>query len=217
MREPQLKPSDVRPVPRTGAIPASKRRMDVVLSLAGLALLWPLFLLVAILIKFDSRGPVFFRQRRIGKNGVPFDMYKFRSMVADAERRRQSLQQYNEASGPVFKMNDDPRTTRVGRWLRKYSLDELPQLWNVCKGEMSLVGPRPPLPEEVAKYTEHQLRRLETVPGLTGLWQVSERRHRLPFEEWVRLDLHYIRHWSLKLDLMILFRTVRVIIRGKGV
>ena len=192
-----------------------KRAMDLLLASAGILLLSPLFALIALLIKLDSRGPVLFRQKRIGKNGAPFMMYKFRSMVHDAEAQKKRLKKHNEMDGPVFKIKQDPRVTRVGAFLRKYSLDELPQLFNVVAGQMSLIGPRPPLPEEVAKYSDHHWRRLDVRPGMTGLWQVSGRNN-LSFEEWIRLDIEYIERWSFGLELKILLKTIPVVLKGKG-
>jgi len=171
--------------------------------------------LLAIAIKLDSPGPVLYRQRRVGKDGVAFDMLKFRSMCADAEGQLALLSDRNEASGPLFKIRRDPRVTRVGRILRRGSLDELPQLFNVLRREMSLVGPRPPLPGEVAKYEDWQLARLRALPGMTGLWQVSGRSE-VPFNDMVRLDLHYVRNWSLGLDLEIILRTIPAVIANRG-
>lgn len=192
-----------------------KRIADLFGSLILLCLLAPLFLVLAILIKSGSQGNVFFRQQRVGKNGLPFKMIKFRSMYAGAEYEKASLINENEATGPVFKMKDDPRITRVGRFLRKYSLDELPQLWNVLKGEMSLIGPRPPLPEEVSKYTDYHWRRMDVLPGMTGLWQVSGRSD-LEFDQWIDLDIYYIERWSIALEMKILLKTIPVVIKGSG-
>jgi len=176
----------------------------------------PFLGLVALTITLTSPGPVFFRQQRVGRHGRPFGMLKFRSMIVDTEARRAALEAHNEhREGPVFKMTHDPRITRVGRFIRKYSIDELPQLWNVLRGEMSLVGPRPPIPAEVAKYDAWQRRRLSVVPGLTGLWQVSGR-NQISFDQWMRLDLQYIDNWSLRLDLALLGRTIPVVLTGRG-
>ncbi len=195
---------------------AIKRILDfTVASLALLAIGWWLFPIVAILIKLDSRGPVFFKQERVGQNGRRFNIYKFRSMVADAEERKRELEALNEADGPVFKMRRDPRVTRVGSLLRKLSIDELPQFINVWLGHMSLVGPRPPIPSEVEQYTWEQRRRLSIRPGLTGLQQVSGRSD-VSFEDWVAMDLAYIDEWSLMTDFHILLLTVRVVLLGKG-
>lgn len=192
-----------------------QRVLDVLLTSLLLLLLFPLFLLIALCIALDSRGPILFTQRRVGKDGVEFPFYKFRSMVADAEARRKTLDAHNERSGPVFKMKNDPRITRVGRWLRRTSLDELPQLLNVLKGDMSLVGPRPALPREVAVYTSRQRLRLAVMPGLTGLWQVSGRAS-LAFEHSIELDLHYIEYQSVRLYLQILLMTIPAVVTGKG-
>jgi exopolysaccharide biosynthesis polyprenyl glycosylphosphotransferase len=192
-----------------------KRAMDISLSMAALLLLAPLFAIVALAIRLDSPGPVFFKQLRLGKGGVPFVCHKFRSMYQDAEARLEALRELNEADGPIFKMRDDPRLTRMGRLLRRTSIDELPQLWNVLIGDMSLVGPRPPIPSEVEHYEEWHRRRLEVVPGLTGLWQVSGRSS-LSFEEMVMFDIYYIENWSLGLDLQILLRTVPAVIASAG-
>jgi len=193
----------------------TKRCMDVVMSLALLVLLLPLMLLVALAIRLDSPGAALLKQKRIGRDRVPFDCYKFRSMCVDAEAQRKALAHRNEMTGPVFKIRSDPRVTRVGRVLRKYSLDELPQLINVLKGEMSLVGPRPPLPEEVERYEPRHMKRLEVKPGLTCIWQVSGR-NEICFERWVELDIEYIEHRSLWLDLVILVRTVPAVITARG-
>jgi len=202
--------------PRESLALLVKRAMDVAGAAVGLTLLSPLFLLIALLIKLDSPGPVFFVQERVGLHGRRFRMYKFRSMVADAERRLSEVAHLNETSGPVFKVRDDPRVTRVGRFLRRTSLDELPQLWNVLRGEMSLVGPRPPLPREVEAYGPRERRRLMVKPGITCLWQVNGR-HRIPFDRWVELDLEYIERWSLWLDLKILARTIPAVLGRTGV
>ena len=195
---------------------AFKRSLDVIASGVGLLALSPLFAVVALAIKAGSPGPVFFRQVRCGLNGRRFLLYKFRSMVADAEARRAELEYLNEMEGPVFKVTNDPRLTSVGRWLRKTSIDELPQLINVFKGEMSLIGPRPPLPSEVEKYEPWQRRRLSMRPGITGYWQVSGRNRIKDFSQWTKLDLEYIDRWSLKLDVKILFKTVPAVFSGSG-
>ncbi|MFC9976926.1 sugar transferase [Spirillospora sp. NPDC127200] len=184
-------------------------------ALAGLLVLSPLLLVVAVLIKLTDRGPVMFRQTRVGRDGGEFTVYKFRTMVEDAEARKIELLVDNENDGVLFKIRDDPRVTRVGRWLRRYSLDELPQLFNVLRGDMSLVGPRPPLPEEVAQYGGDVYRRLVVKPGLTGLWQVSGRSD-LSWDESVRLDLRYVDNWSLALDLQIMWKTWSAVFRGSG-
>jgi lipopolysaccharide/colanic/teichoic acid biosynthesis glycosyltransferase len=195
---------------------ALKRALDVVVAVAALAVLSPLFLLMALLIKATSAGPVFFGQRRVGMHGQVFRMLKFRSMVVNAEALRPRLEVLNESNGPVFKMRLDPRVTWIGRFLRKYSIDELPQLINVLFGDMSLVGPRPPLPSEVARYEPWQHRRFVVRPGLTCFWQVAHGRYRISFDEWIRLDLKYIDQWTLFIDLCLIFRTVGVVLRGTG-
>jgi exopolysaccharide biosynthesis polyprenyl glycosylphosphotransferase len=191
----------------------AKRLMDICGAVIGLVFLSWLFLIVAILIKLEDRkGPVIFKQVRVGKNGKEFYMYKFRSMVTNAEELLESLLHLNETTGAMFKMKDDPRVTKIGKFIRKTSIDELPQLWNVLKGEMSLVGPRPPLPREVAQYTDYDKQRLLVTPGCTGLWQVSGRND-LGFNEMVELDLKYIRERSLFYDIKIIFRTIKIMIR----
>ncbi|BBI36187.1 UDP-phosphate galactose phosphotransferase [Cohnella abietis] len=192
-----------------------KRLSDIGGSLFLLLILSPLFLLLAILIKVESQGAVFFKQQRVGKNGLPFQMIKFRSMKNDADLNKSLLVKDNDMTGPVFKLRNDPRVTRVGRFIRKYSLDELPQLWNVLKGQMSLIGPRPPLPEEVEKYTDYHWRRMDVLPGMTGLWQVSGRSD-LDFEQWIDLDIYYIERWSISLEMKIIFKTIPAVIKGSG-
>ena len=192
-----------------------KRAFDLVLGTAFSIVALPFILLIALAIKLDSRGPVFYMQTRIGKNGEPFRCYKFRSMVEGADDLRQEISDLNEASGPWFKVRNDPRRTRVGRMIRRYSLDELPQLINVLRGEMSLVGPRPNLPEEVDQYQEWHKRRLTVSPGITGLWQVSGRSD-LTFDEMVLLDIYYVENWNIILDLSILLRSLPAILRGRG-
>ncbi|MFE9080437.1 sugar transferase [Bacillus mobilis] len=190
----------------------SKRFLDCIGALLGLILLFPVFLIVAALIKYeDPKGPVFFKQLRVGKDGEKFYMYKFRSMVMDAEDRLKELLKYNEVSGAMFKMKEDPRVTKIGRFIRKTSIDELPQLINVLKGEMSLVGPRPPLLREVEEYTVYDKQRLLVTPGCTGLWQVSGRSN-LSFEQMVELDIYYIIQRDIILDVKILLRTVKVLL-----
>lgn len=193
-----------------------KRAVDLAAGALLLVVLSPLLAAIAAAVVLDSPGPALFSQVRCGLRGRPFRIYKFRSMVADAETRKAGLAAANEMSGPVFKLARDPRVTRVGRWLRKTSLDELPQLWNVFCGEMSLVGPRPPLPEEVEAYHLESLHRLAMKPGMTGLWQVSGRSAIRDFGAWVELDAQYIRRWSLWLDGKILVRTVGVLVRMNG-
>jgi exopolysaccharide biosynthesis polyprenyl glycosylphosphotransferase len=193
-----------------------KRVVDFAASAIGMVLLIPLFLIVGILIKTTSEGPVFYKQDRCTLYGRKFTFYKFRTMIADAENKLEDFLQYNEMEGPVFKMANDPRVTKVGKWLRKFSIDELPQLLNVFKGDMSLVGPRPPLPHEVENYDIWQRRRLSMRPGITCLWQVSGRNQIVDFKEWMRLDLEYIDKWSLWLDFKILFQTIPTVILGRG-
>jgi lipopolysaccharide/colanic/teichoic acid biosynthesis glycosyltransferase len=193
-----------------------KRALDVLVSGLALLVLLPLFLVIAAAIKLTDGGPIFFVQRRVGRRAETFPMLKFRSMVVHAERLRPRLEIRNESSGPVFKMKLDPRVTPVGRFLRKYSLDELPQLINVLAGHMSLVGPRPSLAREVASYEAWQYRRFAVRPGLTCSWQVSPRRYQISFDEWMRLDLEYVDEWSLRLDLDLILRTFGVVLGGTG-
>jgi exopolysaccharide biosynthesis polyprenyl glycosylphosphotransferase len=193
---------------------ALKRLLDVGASIVGLILLSPLFAAAAFMVRHEDGGTVLFRQRRVGLHGRPFEVVKFRSMVPDAEGRRADLTSRNEVNGPAFKVTGDPRVTRTGRWLRRYSIDELPQLWNVLRGEMSLVGPRPPLPAEVAAYDVWHRRRLSMKPGMTGLWQVRARRE-TEFDRWVAADLEYIDRWSLWLDVKILARTIPAALGGR--
>ena len=192
-----------------------KRIVDLSLGSLALVVLLPVLAAISIAIKRDSPGAVLYRQIRVGKHGQRFHMYKFRSMCNGAEAMIDDLRAHNEAVGPLFKIRADPRVTPVGLFLRRYSLDELPQIINVLRGEMSLVGPRPPLPEEVHSYEEWQLGRLRAVPGMTGLWQVSGR-SQVPFHDMVRLDLHYIRNWSVGLDLQILIRTIPAVLSNRG-
>ena len=193
-----------------------KRAFDVLAAAAALVVLLPLFFVIAALIKVTEGGPIFFVQRRVGLRGQTFRMLKFRSMVIHAERLRPRLEVRNESNGPVFKMRLDPRVTRVGRFIRRYSLDELPQLINVLAGDMSIVGPRPSLPSEVARYEPWQYRRFAVRPGLTCHWQVCPRRYLISFDEWMRLDLKYVDDWSLRLDLDLIRRTLGVVLRGTG-
>lgn len=194
---------------------AVKRTVDVLVVSLGLVILSPLMALIALAIRLNSQGPVIFKQIRVGRDGEEFLVYKFRTMREDAEDTKGHLSDQNEAQGPIFKIRDDPRCTRVGRFLRRSSLDELPQLYNVLRGEMSLIGPRPPIPDEVKQYKPWQQRRLETSPGITGLWQVSGRSD-LTFDEMVLLDLFYIENWSLLLDIKIALRTIPTIMLGTG-
>jgi lipopolysaccharide/colanic/teichoic acid biosynthesis glycosyltransferase len=194
-----------------------KRATDVVLTCVGLVFAAPFMVLIAILIKLDSRGPVFFRQRRVGLGGREFMMWKFRSMLPEAEAEQAKIAHLNAYSDPrLFKMRNDPRVTRVGRVLRRFSMDELPQLLNVLAGDMSLVGPRPPLPAEVGRYEPRHFVRLTVVPGLTGPWQVGGRNLIGDFEEIVNMERRYVDSWSLRLDLAIMAKTVGVVISGKG-
>ena len=192
-----------------------KRIVDIAVSFFGLIVLLPIFLLVALLIKLTSPGPIFFKQRRMGINGRIFTLFKFRSMYQDAQRKLSEVKHLNEMEGPVFKIKDDPRITRLGRFLRRTSIDELPQLFNVLVGQMSLVGPRPPLPSEVKQYEVWQRRRLSMRPGITCLWQVSGRSE-IDFDKWMELDLEYIDNWSLRLDFILLVRTIVVVLFGIG-
>jgi exopolysaccharide biosynthesis polyprenyl glycosylphosphotransferase len=192
-----------------------KRLLDFTIALAGLIGASPALLLIALIVKLDSRGPIFYRSERVGKKGRIFTCYKFRTMVGNADKLKRDLQHLNERDGILFKIKDDPRVTRSGRILRKYSLDELAQLWNVLKGDMSLVGPRPPLASEVQQYESDYLRRLEVAPGITGLWQV-EARMSPSFHHYIRLDLQYVENWSFLLDLQILGKTIGVVFAGTG-
>jgi exopolysaccharide biosynthesis polyprenyl glycosylphosphotransferase len=193
-----------------------KRAVDVIISLLSLILLAPVFLLIAAAVRLGSPGPVIFKQKRVGLNGRLFDLYKFRSMHEGAETEVEKLREQNEMTGPVFKLKNDPRITSVGRFLRRFSLDELPQLWNVLWGDMSLVGPRPPVPGEVSLYERRDRRRLSMRPGITCTWQVSGRNEISDFESWVKLDLDYIDNWSLGRDFMLLFRTIPAVLFGRG-
>ena len=192
-----------------------KRALDFSVGLIGLALTPPLMLVIGLAIKLDTPGPVIFSQTRVGKGGRPFTCYKFRTMRVGADEEKERLARLNEAQGALFKIKNDPRMTRIGRLLRRTSLDELPQLYNILKGDMSLVGPRPPLPEEVSQYLEWHKRRLETWPGLTGLWQVSGRSN-LTFDEMCLLDIYYVENWSLTLDTKIVLQTIPKVILGDG-
>ena len=205
-----------RPQRERAGYERAKRLLDITTTGVGLALLAPLFALVAIAIRLDSPGPVLFPQSRVGKNGRTFRCWKFRSMFVDAEARKAALMAENEmAGGVIFKMKRDPRITRVGRFIRKASIDELPQLWNVFTGDMSLVGPRPAVPSEVAQYTPYERQRLAVKPGITCFWQVSGRSN-LPFDEQVRLDIHYAQVRSLWVDITLLLRTVPAVLFARG-
>ena len=187
-----------------------KRLMDIMLSAIGLIILSPILLVVAILIKIDSKGPIFFKQKRVGLYGKEFDMYKFRSMVVNAEELKEKLEKQNEMSGPMFKIADDPRITKIGKFIRKTSIDELPQLWNVIKGDMSLVGPRPSLPKEVAQFEPWMEERFKVKPGLTCYWQVGGRNN-IDFENWMKLDIKYVKERTLAIDIMLIFKTFFVL------
>ena len=193
-----------------------KRITDIIFSLLFFLLLFPVFLVIAAIIMFTSPGPVLFGQRRVGFGGKEFTMYKFRSMVSNAEQLKSGLEIFNMLNGPAFKMKDDPRVTPFGRFMRKTSLDELPQLWNVLVGQMSMVGPRPPIPMEVSRYSVRQLRRLEAKPGLTCFWQINGRSNILDFEKWLKLDLEYIDKRSIAMDMKIMLMTIPAVISGFG-
>jgi exopolysaccharide biosynthesis polyprenyl glycosylphosphotransferase len=199
----------------TGARQVIKGTFDKVVALTALIMLAPLMACIALAVRLSDGGPALFRQTRVGRDERLFTVYKFRTMVSDAEKQKSALQAQNEGNGLLFKIRDDPRITSIGAWLRRYSLDELPQLWNVLKGDMSLVGPRPALSAEAAEYDYYVRRRLAVKPGVTGLWQVSGRSD-LSWEEAVRLDVRYVEQWSLMLDLQILWKTWSAVIRGSG-
>lgn len=192
-----------------------KRFFDICLSAAALVVLSPLLLVIAILIYLEDKGPVIYSQTRIGKDGRAFKLYKFRSMCVDADEKLKDLQKLNERDGPVFKIRDDPRVTKVGKFIRKTCIDELPQLVNIIKGDMSIVGPRPPLPNEVEQYNSYQKQRLLVVPGLTCYWQIQKGKE-TTFDEWVELDLKYIKERSILLDFRLILLTFKVILSGKG-
>lgn len=192
-----------------------KRFFDIYLSTAALVVLSPLLLVIAILIYLEDKGPVIYSQTRIGKDGRAFKLYKFRSMCVDADEKLKDLQKLNERDGPVFKIRDDPRVTKVGKFIRKTCIDELPQLVNIIKGDMSIVGPRPPLPNEVEQYNSYQKQRLLVVPGLTCYWQI-QKGEETTFDEWVELDLKYIKERSVLLDFRLILLTFKVILSGKG-
>lgn len=193
-----------------------KNGIDFFFSLLALVCSLPIFILLAVIIKLDSKGPIFFKQARVGLRGRQFYLYKFRTMVVNAEEIKKKLEAQNEMDGPVFKIKNDPRITKIGVVLRKTGLDELPQLINVIKGEMSIIGPRPPLMSEVAKYKRWQLRRLSVRPGITGLWQVQPNRNAIKFEKWMEMDLEYIDEWSPSLDTKLMFKTVKTVIFRTG-
>ncbi len=195
---------------------ACKRVLDVIGSALLLVALSPVFLILAIAVKLTSSGDILYRWKVVGREGHPFTGYKFRSMVANADLLKEKLKSSNEMSGPMFKMTRDPRVTPLGSWMRRYSLDELPQFYSVLKGDMSLVGPRPPLVTEYEQFSEYQKQKLAVKPGITCLWQVSGRNQINDFDQWVRLDLQYIRTWSLGLDFQILFKTLGAVFSGSG-
>ncbi|MCL5292430.1 MAG: sugar transferase [Actinobacteria bacterium] len=194
----------------------TKRLVDIVISASLLILLAPLFVVISLVVKLMSEGPVFYRWKVVGRDNADFTSYKFRSMVEHADRIKQALAEHNEMNGPVFKMKNDPRITAVGSFLRKYSIDELPQLFSVLRGQMSLVGPRPPSRKEAEQFRPWQRRKLSIKPGITCLWQVGGRNKITDFDEWVKLDLEYIDNWSLKLDFEILFKTLVAVLKGTG-
>src|SRR5262245_6018363 len=209
-------PSAAAPIERDGFYRRyGKRALDLAGASIALVLSAPVMLLAALAIKIETHGPVLYRSTRVGRGGKPFTFYQLRSRVNGADRHRHHLSHLNECDGPVFKISRDPRVTVVGRFLRTTSLDELPQLWNVLRGDMSLVGPRPPIPDEVSHYQPWQMRRLDVRPGLTCLWQIM-RRSRIGFEEWMRLDLEYIQRRSFRLDFRILLRTIPAVISREG-
>ncbi len=194
-----------------------RRTQDVIIASIALLILWPLMLIIALIIVIDSPGasPIFV-QTRVGRDGKEFKFYKFRSMCANAEEKLAELMKHNEMDGPAFKMKDDPRITRVGKFIRKTSIDELPQLWNILKGDMSIVGPRPALPREVAQYDDYMKQRLIVTPGLTCYWQIQPRRNELSFEEWMELDIKYIQERSFKVDWKIIFSTFGAVLGMNG-
>jgi exopolysaccharide biosynthesis polyprenyl glycosylphosphotransferase len=202
--------TDTRPVQY-----AVKRLVDIACSAFALVVLSPLLLSVAALIRLESRGPVLFKQQRVGLHGASFNLLKFRSMVPNADAMKDQLLAHNEQTGPVFKMKHDPRITKIGRFIRKFSIDELPQLVNILRGDMTIVGPRPAVPREVAQYKLWQRRRLSVRPGLTCYWQVSGR-NEIGFEEWMQLDLRYVDNWSLKVDVELILKTFPVVVFGRG-
>jgi exopolysaccharide biosynthesis polyprenyl glycosylphosphotransferase len=203
-------------IPHNSFALAIKKLLDIILSVFIIICLSPILTAIAILIKTTSKGPVLFKQARVGLRGRQFGLYKFRTMIVNAENLKKGLEVNNEADGPVFKIKDDPRVTKVGKFLRKTGLDELPQLFNVLRGEMSLIGPRPPLPSETVQYKRWQLRRLSVKPGLSCFWQIKPDRNNIKFEKWMELDLAYIDNWSLRLDFIILVKTVKTVFNRTG-
>lgn len=192
-----------------------KRIIDIIGAGLGLILLSPIIAIVACAVKVTSKGPIFFSQKRVGKNGELFEMYKFRSMVVNAEELKENLEDQNEMSGPMFKIKDDPRVTKVGKFIRKTSIDELPQLWNILKGDMSLVGPRPSLPKEVEQFDNWMFKRLSVRPGLTCYWQVSGRNN-IDFEDWMKLDVKYVEERNIWIDIKLIFKTIFVLFCDKN-
>ena len=192
-----------------------KRIIDIIGAGLGLILLSPIIAIVACAVKVTSKGPIFFSQKRVGKNGELFEMYKFRSMVVNAEELKGNLEDQNEMSGPMFKIKDDPRVTKVGKFIRKTSIDELPQLWNILKGDMSLVGPRPSLPKEVEQFDNWMFKRLSVRPGLTCYWQVSGRNN-IDFEDWMKLDVKYVEERNIWIDIKLIFKTIFVLFGDKN-
>jgi len=203
------------PAPLSGWGLLLKRTVDIVLACVFIALLSPVFMLSAAAVVIDSGFPVLYKQTRLGKRNTPFRMLKFRSMYVGAHKQKAALSEKNESKGPLFKIKNDPRVTRTGKFLRRWSIDELPQLFNVIAGKMSLVGPRPPLPEEVEEYSRRDFKRLHTIPGVTGVWQISGRSN-LGFDEMVKLDLYYVDNWSIWMDLAILMLTLPAVVKGSG-
>jgi exopolysaccharide biosynthesis polyprenyl glycosylphosphotransferase len=203
-------------IPHNSFALAIKKIMDISGSVLLIICLSPVLLLISILIKLTSKGPIVFKQSRVGLRGRQFNLYKFRTMIVDAEKLKKDLEAENEMDGPVFKIKDDPRVTKIGRFLRRTGLDELPQLFNILKGEMSLIGPRPPLPSETVQYKRWQLRRLSIKPGLSCFWQIKPDRNNIKFEKWMELDLAYIDNWSLRLDFIILLKTIVTVFKRSG-
>jgi exopolysaccharide biosynthesis polyprenyl glycosylphosphotransferase len=203
-------------IPHNSFALAIKKIMDISGSVLLIICLSPVLLLISILIKLTSKGPVVFKQARVGLRGRQFSLFKFRTMIVDAEKLKKNLETENEMDGPVFKIKDDPRVTKIGRFLRRTGLDELPQLFNILKGEMSLIGPRPPLPSETTQYKRWQLRRLSVKPGLSCFWQIKPDRNNIKFEKWMELDLAYIDNWSLRLDFIILLKTIKTVFQRSG-
>jgi exopolysaccharide biosynthesis polyprenyl glycosylphosphotransferase len=207
--------SDSVEIPNSAAYAAAKRLFDVALGTLIVVTLIPILPLIALMIKLDSRGPVIFKQQRVGENGKIFNFYKFRSMIHQADDKKDGLSKLNEQDGPIFKIRSDPRITAVGKFLRRSSLDEIPQVFNVLKGDMSIVGPRPPLPGEVVNYQPWHMKRLAVKPGITCLWQISGR-SQIGFNEWMRLDMEYLKTRSFRTDLLIFLKTIPAVIARKG-